>query len=139
MVGTLLDPVQQIEISATAFGDDGAYSHAQNLACDLARNFRREKDDRSLTTKAQDAAGRFHPVEIGHVVVENDYVGTELTSQRNRRAALSSLAANFPGWIFLNNFPKCFSDIGVVIHQQNSFSAHTPLADLGSRRLPFSA
>src|SRR5437868_355520 len=116
MAGTFLNPIQQLKISATTLGDNRAYSHPQNLTRDLAGNFRCEKDDRSLASKAQDTARRFHSVELGHMVVENDYVGTELAGQRDGGAALSSLAANFPGWIFLNDFLKCFSDSRVVIH-----------------------
>jgi phosphoribosylformylglycinamidine (FGAM) synthase-like enzyme len=93
--------------------------------------------DGNFGEKSSDLPGYLESVEIGHLEIQQNHVGRVTLDPLQRLSSGSSLVADLPGALLLEESPKIVPDRRVVVYNKNSNQAAPSLVlDTNSRQCP---
>src|SRR3954447_10021807 len=80
-------------------------------------------ENRNLRKHLRDLSGYVHPIQIGHLVIQNNQVRLRLEHLVQGLRAVPGLARDAPRFLLLENRPQVTADSWIVINDKNTNQA----------------
>ena len=84
-----------------------------------------DHQDGDFREKSRDLPGNLESVEIGHLEIQQNHIGRIIFYPLQRFPSGSSLVANLPGALLLEESPKIVPDRRIIVYDKNSNQAVT--------------